>query len=221
MSVALPARRALPAALDGLQHIPQVPTRGCVGADLGRAAHRPARERWAGSEPHSRRHRQPVAEVGGKGGCATRSEDDAVGYDAGKKVKGRKLHALVDTEGLPLRVVVHSAGIQDRDGAARVFDKIRQRFSWLELVWADGGYNARQVNEAVAREPSLRIEIIKRSDDMKGFVVLPRRWVVERTFSWFGRNRRLAKDYENLAATLATFVTLAAIQLSIRRRARL
>ncbi len=143
-----------------------------------------------------------------------------MGYDAGKKVKGRKLHALVDTEGLPLRVVVHSAGIQDRDGAGRVLDKIRQRFNWLELVWADGGYNARQVNEAVAREPSLRIEIIKRSDDMKGFVVLPRRWVVERTFSWFGRNRRLAKDYENLAATLTTFVTLAAIQLGIRRLAR-
>lgn len=143
-----------------------------------------------------------------------------MGYDAGKKVKGRKLHALVDTEGLPLRVVVHSAGIQDRDGAARVFDKIRQRFNWLKLVWADAGYNARQVNEAVAREPSLRIEIIKRSDDMKGFVVLPRRWVVERTFSWFGRNRRLAKDYENLAATLTTFVTLAAIQLGIRRLAR-
>ena len=143
-----------------------------------------------------------------------------MGYDAGKKVKGRKLHALVDTEGLPLRVVVHSAGIQDRDGAARVIDKIRQRFNWLELVWADGGYNARQVNEAVAREPSLRIEIIKRSDDMKGFVVLPRRWVVERTFSWFGRNRRLAKDYENLAATLTTFVTLAAIQLGIRRLAQ-
>lgn len=143
-----------------------------------------------------------------------------MGYDTGKKVKGRKLHALVDTEGLPLRVVVHSAGIQDRDGAARVFEKIRQRFNWLELVWADGGYNARQVNEAVAREPSLRIEIIKRSDDMKGFVVLPRRWVVERTFSWLGRNRRLAKDYENLAATLTTFVTLAAIQLGIRRLAR-
>jgi transposase len=143
-----------------------------------------------------------------------------VGYDAGKKVKGRKLHALVDTEGFPLRVIVHSAGIQDRDGAALVLDKIRQRFNWLELVWADGGYNARQVIEAVATQPSLRIEIVKRSDDMRGFVVLPRRWVVERTFSWFGRNRRLAKDYENLAATLATFVTLAAIQLGIRRLAR-
>jgi transposase len=143
-----------------------------------------------------------------------------VGYDAGKKVKGRKLHALVDTLGLPIRVVVHSAGIQDRDGAALVLDKIRGSFPWLELVWADNGYNAHQVNTAVAKVPNLRIEIVKRTDDMKGFVVLPRRWVVERTFSWFGRNRRLAKDWENLADTLKAFVALAAIQLALRRLAR-
>jgi len=153
-------------------------------------------------------------------GCKSRGEDDAVGYDAGKKVKGRKLHALVDTEGFPLRVIVHSAGIQDRDGAALVFDKIRQRFNWLELVWADNGYNAWQVNNAIAANPGLCIEIVKRSDDMKGFVVLPRRWVVERTFSWFGRKRRLDKDSENLAETLATFVTLASIQPALRRLAR-
>ena len=143
-----------------------------------------------------------------------------MGYDAGKKVKGRKLHALVDTEGLPLRVVVHSAGIQDRDGAALVLDRIRQRFNWLELVWADGGYNAHQVSSTLARNPGLRIQIVKRSDDMKGFVLLPRRWVVERTFSWFGRNRRLNKDYENLADTLAAFVSLACIQIAVRRLAR-
>ena len=143
-----------------------------------------------------------------------------MGYDAGKKVKGRKVHALVDTEGLPLRVVVHSAGIQDRDGAALVFDRIRQRFNWLELVWADGGYNARQVEAAAAKQPPLRVEIVKRPDACSGFIVLPRRWVVERTFSWFGRNRRLAKDYENLADTLATFITLASIQLALRRLAR-
>ena len=135
-------------------------------------------------------------------------------------MKGRKIHALVDTQGLPLRIVVHSAGMQDRDGAALVLDKIRNSFPWLELVWADNGYNAHQVAAAVARVPSLRIEIVKRSDDMKGFVVLPRRWVVERTFSWFGRNRRLAKDWENLATTLKTFVVLASIQLAIRRLAR-
>ena len=143
-----------------------------------------------------------------------------VGYDAGKKVKGRKIHALVDTEGLPMRVVVHSAGVQDRDGTVLVLDKIRNRFPWLELVWADNGYNARQVEAAVAQVPVLRLEIVKRSDDTKGFVVLPRRWVVERTFSWFGRNRRLAKDYENLVETLAAFVALACIQIAVRRLAR-
>ena len=84
-----------------------------------------------------------------------------MGYDAGKKVKGRKVRALVDVEGLPLRVIVHSAGMQDRDGAALVLDKIRQRFPWLELVWADGGYNARQVKDAVARSPGLRLEIAR------------------------------------------------------------
>ena len=136
------------------------------------------------------------------------------------QVKGRKLHALVDTQGLPLRIIVHSAGMQDRDGAALVLDKIRNSFPWLELVWADNGYNAHQVAAAVARVASLRIEIVKRSDNMKGFVPLSRRWVVERTFSWFGRNRRLAKDWENLATTLKTFVVLASIQLAIRRLAR-
>ena len=143
-----------------------------------------------------------------------------MGYDAGKKVKGRKIHALVDSEGLPMRVIVHSAAIQDRDGAALVLDKIRRRFPWLELVWTDGGYNARQVETAVAKMRLMRMEIVKRSDKMKGFVVLPRRWVVERTFSWFGRNRRLAKDFENLATTLETFLTLAAIQLALRRLGR-
>jgi putative transposase len=144
-----------------------------------------------------------------------------VGYDAGKGVKGRKIHALVDTEGLPLRVVVHSAGMQDRDGAALVLHRIRARFPWLDLVWADAGYDARQVKAAVAKVPVLRMEIVRRSDDQKGFKVQPRRWVVERTFSWIGRNRRLAKDYENLAATLAAFVAVAAIRLALRRLARL
>ena len=135
-------------------------------------------------------------------------------------MKGRKIHALVDTEGLPMRVVIHSAGMQDRDGAALVLNKIRNRFPWLQLVWADAGYHAHQVDTAVAKIPVLRLEIVKRSDNMKGFVVLPRRWVVERTFSWFGRNRRLAKDFENLAESLLAFVTLACIQIAIRRLAR-
>ena len=119
-----------------------------------------------------------------------------------------------------MRVVVHSAAIRDRDGAGLVLDKIRRRFPWLELIWADGGYNAWQVDVAVAKVPPPRTEVVKRSDNMKGFVVLPRRWVVERTFSWFGRNRRLAGDLENLAKTLGAFVALASIQLALRRLAR-
>ena len=143
-----------------------------------------------------------------------------MGYDAGKKIKGRKIHALVDTIGLPLRLVVHSAGIQDRDGAALLFDKIRKRFPWLECVFADGGYNARQTFEAAAANHPLRLEIVRRNPKAEGFEVIPRRWVVERTFSWLGRNRRLAKDFENLADTLLAFATLAAIALGIRRLAR-
>src|ERR1700719_1582262 len=105
-----------------------------------------------------------IGQIGGKGG----GTDNQMGYDAGKQVKGRKIHALVDTEGLPMRIVVHSAAIQDRDGAGLVLDKIRRRFPWLELIWADGGYNAWQVDAAVAKVPLLRMEIVKRSDDYEG-----------------------------------------------------
>jgi transposase len=139
--------------------------------------------------------------------------DHEVGYDAGKQVKGRNIHAMVDSEGLPMRVVVHSAAIQDRDGAGFVLDKICRRFPWLELIWADGGYNAWQVDAAVAKVPPLRMEIVKRSDDMKGFVVLPRRWVVERTLlvrTQPASRQGLRKPYRNLA----TFVTLGSIRLA-------
>jgi transposase len=131
-------------------------------------------------------------------------------------VKNRKIHALVNSEGLPMRVIVHSAAIQDRDGAGLVLDKIRHPFPWLKPIWADGGYNAWQVDATVATVPLLHMEIVKRSDDRKGFVVLPRRWVVERACSWFGRNRCLAEDFENVAETLASFVILASIQLALR-----
>ncbi len=135
-------------------------------------------------------------------------------------MKGRKIHALVDTIGLPIRIIVHSAGVQDRDGAALLFHKVRRRFPWLECVFADTGYDAQQTYEAAAANYPLRLEIVRRNPHAVGFEVIKRRWVVERTFSWFGRNRRLAKDYENLANTLLAFVTLAAIQFGIRRLAR-
>src|SRR5450631_1186821 len=116
-----------------------------------------------------------------------------------------------------MRVIVHSAGIQDRDGAAFVLDKIRARFPWLQLLWADSGYHAHQVDAAVAKVPVLRLEIVKRSDHAKGFVVLAKRWVVERTFAWLGRCRRLAKDWENLNRKALAFLRLASIRLMLRK----
>src|SRR5215472_17389285 len=118
------------------------------------------------------------------------------------------------------RVGVHSAAIQDRDGAGLILHRIRRRLPWLELIWADGGYNAWQVEgceAAAAKLPWLTHGDGQAEPRVKGFVVLPRRWVVERTFSWFGRTRRLAKDFENLAVTLANFVTLASIQSALGR----
>ena len=209
-------RDSFPPRSTVLRHLSQVRARWRLGSNLGRVAHGVTRTDGPGGQPVGGRTRQSISEIGGKRG----GNDGKVGYDAGKKVKGRKIHALVDSEGLPMRVVVHSAEIQDRDGAGLILDRIRRRFPWLELIWADGGYNGWQVDAAVAKVPRLHLEIVKRSDDIKGFVVLPRRWVVERTFSWFGRNRRLAKDFENLAETLTTFVTLASIQLALRRLAR-
>jgi transposase len=119
-----------------------------------------------------------------------------------------------------MQVIVHSAAIQHRDAAGLALDKFRRRFPWLELIWADVGYNAWQVNAAVAKVPRLRLAVVKQSDDMKDFVVLPRRWVVERTFSWFARNGGVAKDCENRAEALATFITPASVQPGPRRFAR-
>jgi transposase len=139
-----------------------------------------------------------------------------VGFDAGKNVKGRKRHIVVDTIGLILNVVVHSAGIQDRDGAALVLDKLTNRFPFVEKIFADGSY-AGPIAQSNSPRP---FEIVKRSDNTKGFVVLPKRWVVERTFAWLGINRRLAKDFERFAATAVAFIQTAMIKLMSRRLAR-
>src|SRR3974377_930229 len=115
----------------------------------GRVAQGLARPDGPGGQPVGGGSRQPVGQISRKGG----GKDDKVGYDAGKKMKGRKIHALGDSEGLPMRVVVHSAAIQDRDGAGLVLDKIRRRFPWLELIWADDGYNPWQGEPAAGEGP--------------------------------------------------------------------
>ena len=138
------------------------------------------------------------------------------GFDAGKKINGRKRHLLTDTLGLPLRLVVHPASIQDRDGLGLVCARIRRRFPWLELVFADAGY---QGEVAAGARERLRLEIVKRPRDAEGFHLLPRRWIIERTFAWLGRNRRLAKDFERLLDTTTAMAVLAIIQLLMRRLA--
>jgi len=112
-------------------------------------------------------------------------------------VKGRKRHILVDVLGLIWGLVVHTGDIQDRDGAKLVLPKAKAQslFSRLKLIWADGGY-AGQLIGWVLEKCGWVLEIVKRSDDVSGFVVLPKRWIVERTFGWFGWYRRLSKDYE-------------------------
>ena len=120
--------------------------------------------------------------------------------------------------GLLLRAIVHPASVQDRDGLAPLLARIRRRFPWLRLLFADGGYQG-DVAAAAARDERLVLAIVKRSDQAKGFVVLPRRWVVERSFAWFGRNRRLAREIETLIATSTAMLYLAATRLLTRRLA--
>jgi putative transposase len=141
------------------------------------------------------------------------------GYDAGKKINGRKRHLLVDTLGLVLMVVVHAADIQDRDGARLVLQAIRGVFPRLQLIWADGGYRGALV-DWVKTTFNWVLDIVKRPDDQQGFAVLPRRWVVERTFGWLGRYRRLSKDYERCPQSGEAMVYAAMSHLMLRRLAR-
>jgi putative transposase len=165
------------------------------------------------------REASPTAGIVDSQSARTSEAGGPRGYDAGKKVNGRKRHILVDTLGLLLVLVVHPASIQDRDGLVLVCRRLRRRFPWLRLIFADGGYQGESAACAAARE-GLRLTIVTRDPGMRGFAVLPRRWVVERTFAWFGRNRRLAKDFEATIASAVTMVYLASIQLLIRRLAR-
>jgi transposase len=133
------------------------------------------------------------------GGACPRARQSRDPWDAGKKIKGKKRHILVDTQGLLLHAIVHGADIQDRDGGALLLATLFGMFPFLLKLYADGGYQGPQFHQAVAKILRwVNIEIVKRSDQAKGFVVLPKRWVVERTLAWLNRCRRLAKDWENL-----------------------
>jgi transposase len=168
----------------------------------------------ARGQSNSRNHRQPKRESRGKRGASI----DPHGYDSGKKIKGKKRHILVDTQGLLLHAIVHTADIQDRDGGALLLATLFGRFPFLLKLYADGGYQGPEFQHAVAKIlRRVNIEIVKRSDQAKGFVVLPKRWIVERTLAWLNRCRRLAKDWENLNRKALAFLRLASIRLMLRK----
>ena len=138
------------------------------------------------------------------------------GYDAGKKINGRKRHIAVDTLGLLLCVVVTAASVQDRDAAPALLRQLAARCQRIKLAWADGGYAGKLLDWA-RDHLQLRLQIVKRSDDTKGFHVLPRRWVVERTLGWITGHRRCARDYERLPQHHEAMVRWTMIRLTSQR----
>jgi putative transposase len=140
---------------------------------------------------------------------------EARGFDAGKRVKGRKRHIIVDTLGLILAVVIQSAAVQDRDGAVEVLETLKKTWYRIIKVFADGGYRG-QLTKKAARLFNIEIEIVKR-DEMHRFKVLPKRWIVERTFSWLDTNRRNSKDYERLTESSQAMVYLSAIRIMLKK----
>jgi putative transposase len=190
-------------------------TRSGLWAVIGRCL-RTATRRQAGKRP------APTAAILDSQSVKSDSAREAVGYDAGKKIKGRKRHILVDTLGLLLAVHVTGADVQDRDGARRLLAGAVLLLGRLQLIWADGGYAGALVAWVKGLRPwgKLRLEIVSRPPQAKGFRLLPKRWIVERTFGWLMRHRRLARDYERRTDHSEAMIQIAMIALMLRRLAR-
>ena len=143
------------------------------------------------------------------------------GYDVAKATKGRKRHLAVYTLGLPIKCQITTAGVQDRDALAPLLKAVSQKSPWVKLAFVDGGYNGDEAQRAAFEASRIRTTVVKRTDkQVKGFVVLPKRWIVERTFGWINRARRLSKDFETLVASSLAWLMLALGFLLIRRIAR-
>ena len=170
----------------------------------------------AGRDPH------PSAAVLDAQSVKSSEGGQARGVDMGKKITGRKRHLVTDTLGLALVVAVTAASVQDRPGGKTVLARLAERFPSVALAWADGGY-ANEVDDGLVRwaaqDLGLVLQIVPRNAAVKGFQVLPRRWVIERTFGWLVRNRRLARDYERLTACSETMIKIAMIRLMAARLA--
>jgi putative transposase len=163
---------------------------------------------------------RPTAAILDSQSVKSDSHPGAVGYDAAKRIKGRKRHLLVDTLGLLLGIHVTPADVAEREGAQGLLARALPWFAWLRLLWVDGGYCGDAFAQWVkGLRPKLEVEVVKRSDQTKGFKVLPRRWVVERTFAWLMRHRRLARDYETTESSAEAMAYIAMIRIQLRRLA--
>lgn len=166
------------------------------------------------------RDAQPSAAILDSQSVKSDGHGGVVGYDAGKRIKGRKRHLLVDTLGLVLGVIVTPADCPERDGAQQVLQEVGGWFKGLRKLWVDGGYSGENFAAWVrAHWPKLAVEVVKRSDATTGFEVLPRRWIIERTFGWLMRHRRLVRDYERTEASAVSWIHLAMIRIQLRRLA--
>lgn len=161
----------------------------------------------------------PTAAVIDSQSASTTQAGGPRGFDPGKRVHGRKRHIVTDTNGLLLAVHVHPANVQDVHGAVPLLERVRNRFPKLRHVFADRVYRGKQLVNALSYCGPWDIEIVQRPLGVKGFQLLPRRWVVERTFAWFGRCRRLARDFEGSAATEVAWLLVAHLRLLTRRLA--
>jgi transposase len=167
------------------------------------------------------RAEEPTAAIIDSQSVKTTEAGGPRGFDAGKKIKGRKRHIVTDTQGHLLTGIVHEANIQDRDGAPRVIGFACESFPTIAHVFADSGYAGEKLENALAQMNGPVIEIVKRPDGATGFVLVARRWVVERTLSWINRCRRLAKDWEATIASSEAWLLIASIRQLSRRLARL
>ena len=199
------------------EHMAEVKARGIAAEQEWQDAF----ERWSTSFPGLREEWDSARRGKPKTGWLDalpefEAGDDLATRDAGKKVMGRKRHAMVDTDGRMLKLLVHPADVQDRDGAVPLLKQSRSRHPFVERAFADTAYNSTRVANAT----SIAVEIVRKFADQTGFVVHPRRWVVERTFAWINRNRRLAKDFEASLRSATAFLYAASAMVLIRRIAR-